>query len=127
MKNLIAAFALLFSLSASANVYLQQCYNYASPNQPVSFSFQSCLNRNFREIDRAAGTFSQYCSNIGDTVSYSFTSCVRRNFSNVDYKYPQMYLQFCSNFGRDRMDYGYESCVNRNFRTVERELNRRLD
>jgi len=125
MKKLILALALVFSGAVSANIYLENCSAFSTPMDPVPYSFQSCINRNFRKVDRALNTFSSFCSNIGGGVSYSFTACVQRNFSSVDLKLPAMYLEYCSNFSRDRLDFSYVSCINRNYRKIATALNRR--
>lgn len=124
MKKLIALAIVLATSNAHA-IFLQSCYNHTFGNEAVSFSYQSCLNSNFREIERNIDEpiFLQYCSNIGDRVSFSFTSCVNRNFREVERKLDQpVFLQHCSNFRPDTLDFSYESCVRRNFSEVERKL-----
>lgn len=125
MKKLILALAItLTSFSANA-IFLQNCHNTSWGNDAVSFSYQSCLNRNFREIERATpgSLFLQHCSNFGSQVSYFFESCVNNNFRSIERAIDNpIFLSLCHNFSRDRLDFAFESCVNRNFSTVEREL-----
>jgi uncharacterized protein YecT (DUF1311 family) len=118
---LVLAIAVTFAPKAQA-LFLQHCFNHG---QGVSHSFQSCVNRNFREIDRELNTFSGYCTNFSRTeVDYSFTSCIDRNFRTADREI-DTFLQFCSNFRRDELSFSYISCVNRNFSTIEREIRNR--
>lgn len=97
---------------------LSYCSHFGSG---VSFSFQSCVNSNFSRVASELGGFSSYCSNIGDEVSFSFTSCVNRNFSNAQSRGDgSLYLRYCTNFDRTRLDFSYVSCVNSNFNAIER-------
>lgn len=125
MKKLILAMAIsLTSFSANA-IFLQQCFNHVSGNQAVSYSYQSCINRNFREIERNIETpvFLQHCSNYGTRVDYFFTSCINRNFKEIEREINEpIFLNFCTNFTPDRLDFSYTSCVNRNYRALERVL-----
>jgi len=125
MKKLILALAvMLTSLNANA-IFLQSCHNNSYGDDAVSFSYQSCVNRNFREIEREIDepVFLQHCSNYGDRVEYSFTSCINRNFRTIERKIKDpIFLSLCSNFNPDRLDFSFESCVNRNYRNIERSL-----
>lgn len=125
MKKLIAVMAFVLVSTSAHAIFLQSCYNHTFGNDAVSFSYQSCINSNFREIERNIDEpiFLSYCSNIGDRVSFSFTSCINRNFSEVERKLGQpIFLSHCTNFSQDRLDFSYESCVRRNFSEVERNI-----
>lgn len=126
MKTLILSLLIFVSTSANAALFLPSCYNYSSGNDAVSFSYQSCVNNNFRAIDRALEgvQFFQYCSNMGDRVSYTFTSCVQSNFRAAEraLRERNVYLQMCSNFNPNTLDYSFTSCVNSNWRSVERAV-----
>jgi hypothetical protein len=102
-------------------IFLSSCFNSGSG---VSFSFSSCVNRNFNEVARELGGFYSYCSNFGDEVSFSFISCISRNFNNAERESQgKIFLRYCSNIDRTRLSYSYVSCVNSNFREIERYLN----
>lgn len=124
MKSILLTVFLVFSTTASANLFLPSCYNHIGGNDAVSFSYQSCVNNNFRAIEREleGSQFFQYCSNFGDDVSFSFISCVQRNFREVEraLRPTNIFLNYCSNFSRDRLDFSFTSCVNSNWRSVER-------
>jgi hypothetical protein len=125
MKKLIAVMAFVLVSTNAHAIFLQSCYNHTFGNDAVSFSYQSCINSNFREIERNIDEpiFLSYCSNIGDRVSFSFTSCINRNFSEVERKLGQpIFLSHCTNFSQDRLDFSYESCVRRNFSEIERNI-----
>jgi hypothetical protein len=128
MNKLIIAIGLtLISLNANA-LYLQNCYNHTSGNQAVSYSYQSCVNRNFRTIEREVRrrgehVFLRNCSNIGNLVSYSFTSCINNNFRSVERVIRKpIFLNMCTNFNPQRLGYSFESCVTSNNRNLERVL-----
>ncbi|MBT7611261.1 MAG: hypothetical protein HN576_15990 [Bacteriovoracaceae bacterium] len=129
MKKLIIAFGLtLFSLNANA-LYLQTCYNHTVGNQAVSYSYQSCINRNFRAIEREIRrtgnryVYLQNCSNFGDLVDYSFTTCINRNFRSVERVIRKpIFLNMCTNFTPTRLDFSFENCVRSNNRNLERAL-----
>ena len=123
MKRLILLASMLCSMSAFSNVYLSSCQNYTSTG--VSYSYESCVNVNFNQIDAELGTYLSSCMNIGDEVSYSFTSCIERNFRTVDREVPELWLSSCMNFDRTTLGYSFISCVNRNFSTIQRQLNSR--
>lgn len=114
MKKILLALVLLAATNVSA-VYMSSCYNYGDD---VSFSFTSCISRNFS----TAGVISS-CYNYGDELSSSYQSCVNRNFSNLSREYG-IYVQSCYNYG-DGVSFSYESCVNRNFSEVGRAMDRR--
>lgn len=125
LRSLIAlSFLFSFQVSAENTVdkaFLSSCFHSGSG---VSFSFSSCVNRNFNEIERELGGFYSYCSNFGDEVQFSFLSCIERNFRTVEREAQgKIFMRYCSNFDRGRLDYSYTSCVNSNFREVERFLN----
>lgn len=123
MKILILSL-LFVCTTANANLFLPACYNYSSGTDAVSYSYQSCVNNNFRAIDRATrgNTFFQYCSNLGNQVSYFFISCIQNNFREVERTLSDrnLFLQRCSNFRPDTLDFSFTSCVNSNWRSVER-------
>jgi hypothetical protein len=130
MKKLIILLGLsLFSLNANA-LYLQSCFNNSVGNQPVSYSYQSCINANFRSVERELSRnggyiYLQHCSNIGDRVNYSFTSCINRNFRLVERKiFKPIFLGMCTNFNPERLDLSFENCVRSNYRNVERAFRR---
>ena len=84
MKMVVVFLALTVTAQAEElndKVFLSSCFNSGSG---VSFSFSSCLNRNFNQVARDLGGFYSYCSNFGDEVSFSFTSCVNRNFNTAE-------------------------------------------
>lgn len=126
MKSFIIGLFLLVSTSASANLFLPSCYNYSSGGDAVSFSYQACLNNNFRAIERAVEDrqFFQYCSNVGNQVSYFFVSCVQNNFRKTKQalRNRNLFLQRCTNFNPDTLDFSFTSCVNSNWRSVERAV-----
>lgn len=123
MKAIILALTSLFVVEAQA-VFLNHCSNFLFQDQAVSYSYESCVNRNFQTVERELENkvYMQYCSNFGDEVQYSYTSCINRNFRNIEREL-NVFLSFCSNFSRDELDYSFQSCVNRNFREISRELN----
>jgi len=128
MKNtfLVLLFTLFLQTSLQAEnnqkqIFLGQCFNSGSG---VSFSFSSCVNRNFSSIASRTRGFYSYCSNIGDEVSFSFTSCIQRNFQSVERDTSgNLYLSYCFNSTRDQLGFSYISCVNRNFRAIESFIN----
>jgi len=126
-RVLFSLIGLMLSFNAHA-VFLQYCSNYSMPNNPVSFSFSSCVNSNFNSIDREleAPTFFSYCSNFGSQVDYFFVSCINSNFRTAEQalREKNIFLQHCSNFRNDELDFFFVSCVNNNFREVERALSR---
>lgn len=128
MKKLIILIGLsLFSLNANA-LYLQSCYNNTMGNQAVSYSYQSCINSNFRTVERELRNnggymYLQHCSNIGDLVNYSFTSCINRNFREVERKIAKpIFLGMCTNFNPETLDFSFENCVRSNYRNIERAV-----
>ena len=128
MRILMTAAALLLSLNSFSNtnekIFLSYCSNFGDG---VSYSYQSCVNRNFSNIQRELnGAFFSYCSNFGDEVSYSFTSCLNRNFDAVERELDyNVFLSYCSNFSRSELDFSFTSCVNSNYRAIERALQNR--
>lgn len=126
MKSLILSLLIFASSAANATLFLPSCYNYSSGNDAVSFSYQSCVNNNFRAIDRAldGAQFFRYCSNTGNQVSYFFTSCIQNNFRTAERALQSrgIFLQMCSNFNPNTLDYSFTSCVNSNWRTIERTV-----
>ncbi|MBT3586213.1 MAG: hypothetical protein HN509_15000 [Halobacteriovoraceae bacterium] len=125
MKTLLATAVMIFSFNANA-LFLNSCYNTTFGDEAVSYSYESCLNRNFREIEREVDEimFLNRCSNFPrNMVSYSFTSCLTRNFREIERKLGNsIFLNRCTSFRTDTLDFSFTSCVNRNFRTIEREL-----
>ncbi len=106
--------------------FMSYCMNFATSN-PVSSSFESCVNRNFERAQRMTNDylFINSCHNFSSTVSFGYTSCIQRNFNEVARALPSgTFLQYCSNFSRTSLDQSFISCVNRNFSTIERELRR---
>ena len=122
MKLLIA---LLISVTQSHAVYLNHCSNISSPGQPVSYSYESCVNRNFFTIQSEInGLYLPHCFNSSrDVVDYSFTSCINRNFRSIAVRLRE-YAPSCFNYNRHKLDYTFTSCVSSNYRTIERKLNR---
>jgi hypothetical protein len=131
MKKLMLIIGLtLFSLNANA-LYLQPCYNTAMRDQAVSYSYQSCINSNFRAVEReirrngGRNVFLQHCSNFGDRVDYFYTSCINRNFRSVERAIAKpIFLGMCTNFNPDRLDFSFENCVRSNYRNIERAVRR---
>lgn len=125
-KLIIGAFTLAFFSTPAHALYLSYCSNFApSPNNPVSFSYQSCVNRNFSEVRRASddALYLQFCQNYGNSVGLSYTGCINRNFSAIERTLePRPYLQYCMNLSRDQLDSSFISCVNRNFSTIQRAM-----
>lgn len=125
MKKLIAVMAFVLVSTNAHAIFLQSCYNHSFGNRAVSYSYQYCINSNFREIERNIDEpiFFSYCSNIGDRVNFSFISCINRNFNEIERKLDQpVFLQHCTNFRPDTLDFSFESCVRRNFSEVERKI-----
>ncbi|MCO4792880.1 MAG: hypothetical protein KC493_04155 [Bacteriovoracaceae bacterium] len=125
MKKLIATLAFVLVSTNAHAIFLQSCYNHTFGDEAVSYSYQSCSNSNFREIERniEEPMFLQHCSNFGDQVQYSYTSCMNRNFREIERKLEQpVFLSHCSNFRPDTLDFSFESCVRRNYSEIERKL-----
>ena len=120
MKSFLGIiFVFLLSSSVQA-IYLSPCYNYGDQ---VSFSFESCINRNFRDIDHALDrrVWPQHCFASQGRADFSFVSCINRNFRYVENVLGRIYLEHCYN-SNEQVTFGFESCVNRNFRSIEREI-----
>lgn len=126
IKVFFTILGLAFCVSAQA-VFMQSCFNNATGNDAVSYSYEACLNHNFREIERELPEFyGQHCSNFPrDRVNYFFTSCINSNFRSADRLLQGAFLMSCTNYNSDRLGYGFESCVNRNFREIEKALQTR--
>lgn len=134
MKKITILFFLIFGLSytyateaedANQKAFFSYCSNFGDG---VSFSFSSCVNRNFREAQRELGGFYSHCSNFGDEVSFSYISCIQSNFRSVERNADgSLYLSYCSNFDRDRLGFSFVSCVNSNFRSIESYLRRQAN
>ncbi len=126
MKSLLITLLLVLSANANADIFLSSCHNYANGRDAVGYSYQFCLNNNFRAIEREVegNLFLSNCSNYGETVSFSFTSCVQRNFREIEraLRATNVFLSYCSNFSRDSLDFSFTNCVNSNWRSVERAL-----
>lgn len=98
--------------------YLGYCSNYGDG---VSFSFSSCINRNFARVGQQLGRVMRHCFNSSQGVSFSFTSCINSNFRSIESSSNgSLFLRYCSNFNRDRLDFSYVSCVNSNFSAISR-------
>lgn len=120
LATLISSFHLQAGTSTN-KIFLSSCFH---SGDGVSFSFASCVNRNFNEVGRELGGFYSYCSNFGQEVSYSYLSCIERNFRAAEREAQgNLYLRYCTNFERERLGFSYVSCVNSNFREIERHLN----
>jgi hypothetical protein len=111
----------LFSAPSLANQgktekVLRYCSNFGDG---VSFGFSSCANSNFSRVGIAVGRALRYCFNSGQDVSFSFTSCINSNFQSIESaSQGNLYLRYCSNFSRDRLDFSFISCVNSNFSQI---------
>ena len=119
---IISVVSILISSSVFASPFIQHCSNTGSSG--VSFSFEGCINNNFREIDREFGYMLhlRFCDNIGDHVSSIFINCINDNFREIDREFNYtLYLSHCYNFG-DNLSYSFENCVNRNFRDIFQEI-----
>ncbi len=130
MKTLMFYLCTLWaaSLMAEDKVYLSNCYNYISDNDPVSFSYESCVNRNFRTSGREMnGLYLSTCINFDrNEVSSSFTYCINSNFSSIALNLKDRpYLLNCYNFSPKRLDISFINCVNRNFKIVGRALKKK--
>ena len=131
MTKLLLLVMLLTSVTVLANeedkrVFPQYCSNYSYGNQPVSYSYSSCVNNNFHSFGRElGGMYMSYCSNFGDTVNYSYLNCINSNFSTLSRELDIPYLAYCSNFRDDELSYSFQSCVSRNNDTVARYINDR--
>lgn len=122
MKKLLLIISILYSQFSFA--YLQYCSNFGDG---VSYSYQSCVNSNFRTIEREfadENLFLQYCTNFGDEVQFAFITCIQSNFRAIDRVIDQA-LMYCSNFDRTRLGYSFVSCSNGNFSTIERAIPQR--
>lgn len=106
--------------SAASAAYMPPCYNY---EDKVSFSYQACINNNFREAGRELNIIPSYCANYGDTVNYSYLSCVNNNFHQAG-RILGAYYPSCYNYG-DKLDSSFVNCVNNNFRNMDWDLQRR--
>lgn len=124
--KLLSLMVFFITFTANANLYLPACYNYSNGGDAVSFSYQSCVNNNFRAIERAVdgNQFFQYCSNVGNQVSYFFVNCIQNNFRKAEMalRDRNLFLQRCSNFRPDTLDFSFTSCVNSNWRRVEQAI-----
>ncbi len=129
MKKLIIFLGIgLFSLNANA-LFLRYCTNSTLNNDDaVSYSYQFCINNNFRTIERAVENriFLQYCSNLGQGVDSSFIGCINRNFKEVQRELNRskpLFLNHCFNSSFNQLNYSFETCVRSNYRNIEREFN----
>jgi len=103
-------------------IFLSYCSHFGTG---VSYSFSSCINSNFSNVQREIGGFFPYCMNIGNDVSYSFVSCVNSGFREAQRQLQNnVWMQDCYNFDRTSIDFSFVSCVNSNFNTLTREINR---
>ena len=126
--KLLAVLSLTILSSQAHAIYLSHCHNFTSSHQAVSYSYESCVNRNFREIEREFDNkvYLSHCMNFGDKVSYSFTSCINRNFRTVEIEMNNL-LSHCTNFNDEELSYSFQSCVNRNYREVELDISKDSD
>jgi hypothetical protein len=125
MKKFIALLTFVMISTNAHAIFLRTCYNHTLGNDAVSYSYQSCINSNFREIERSLDEFIflAHCSNFGDRVNYAFTSCINRNFNEIERQLNQpVFLPYCSNFRPETLDFSFESCVRRNFYEIERQI-----
>lgn len=125
MKVLTIFLISMISLQAEA-VFLNHCSNYATNNQPVSYMYESCVNRNFREIEMALENkvYLRHCMNFGEKVQYSFTNCINSNFRDIQREL-STFINYCVNFDQDELGYTFQSCVNRNYREIQRDLDQK--
>jgi hypothetical protein len=126
MRNLVLSLLCCCSLTAFASPYFSYCYN---SGDAVSYSFTSCVSRNFDEAARSfdSSPYLSYCFNSGDdSLDYSFTSCVNRNFDRIDSELSELghsiYFSYCYESGDTGVSYSFQSCVNRNFDRLAREF-----
>ena len=117
MKHIVTF--LFFSLSTFATT-IMNCHNHA-PRGGVSFSYENCVNRNFRQINWELELPHNHCVNYGNTVNPNFTYCIERNFERIEREIDSFYLRWCQNYG-PTLSYIFQSCVNDNFRKIDRAL-----
>lgn len=121
MKLLLALIISVSSVYASVTT----CYNYPSAQRPVSFSYETCLNKNFRDLAERLdyANYMRRCSNYsGRRVSYGFTACINNNFRELASEFDDLYLSSCYNSGTDELSYGFKSCVRRNIEILDRGI-----
>ncbi len=128
MLSLIC-FGLSLTISANEELetssYVSYCTNFATSGQPVSYSFSSCINRNFNSLGREfdSPVYTSYCSNIGRSVSFSFVSCINNNFRTLARALDRaIYLPNCASYDSNRLSPSFVSCANSNFRRIQYEL-----
>ena len=115
LVTIVAALFLSINLSAEEESYYSSCYGVdTSP-----FSFESCVNGNFRTANRDFNTYVRSCYSP-DRNPFSYESCVNGNFRTLSTKVSG-YLSHC--YGVDSSPFSFESCVNRNFRELQRASN----
>ncbi len=117
LKLIIASIVALSSQAIS----LENCRNYTQTGG-VSFSYESCVNRNFREISYELDLNLYHCTNYSNQVDPSFTSCINRNFQNVRRTANRLFLMNCYNYGTT-LNYYFVSCTNRNFEEIQKYIN----
>ncbi len=111
--------SLLVFTSAQA-IFLETCRNYA-PNGGVSMSYESCINRNFRQIDYELNTNLYRCRNYSRYADQNFTYCIDSNFQEVRRRADRIFLMRCFNHTRN-LSYNFIDCANRNFDEIERYI-----
>ncbi len=115
MKHLVISILMASSVHA---IPILSCFNN-SPTRGVSFSYENCVNRNFREVRWKLRLNLNNCTNYSNQVDPSYIYCIERNFDIVDRALSNTYLRSCSNYGA-KLSYFFQSCVNDNFRKIER-------
>ncbi|MAE59552.1 MAG: hypothetical protein CME69_11760 [Halobacteriovorax sp.] len=121
MKRLV----ILLSLSLPAfSAPILSCFNN-SPTGGVGFSYENCVNRNFREIRYQLNLRLDTCTNWGTQVNPSYPYCIDRNFREIRREFPSYFMRSCTNYGPN-LSWFFQNCVNDNFRTAERII-RELD
>lgn len=115
MKHLVMSLIIASSVQAAP---IMNCFN-SSPTGGVGFSYENCVNRNFREIRWKLRLNLNNCVNYSTKVDPSYIYCIERNFDRVDRALTNTYLRRCSNYGPN-LSYFFQNCVNDNFMKIDR-------
>lgn len=124
MKKLITLVA-LFTIFSGHAIFLDKCNNTdLRTGQGVSFRFESCIDRNFWDIESYThNTRFKSCDNMRfDRVSSFYVRCINDNFSKVSFEIPGSFIKHCFQFDRDKLEVRFIDCVNDNFDNIERAI-----
>ena len=120
MKKLLIFIILLIGINSyGASIWLNNCRNI--DENEISYSFESCVNHNFSEINWFLQTFSRSCYSHGEGVPFIYEDCINSNFRNLLFEIP-VHFDNCHNLG-DKVSWFFTRCINRNFSEVERYIN----